>query len=79
MALSYDDNENRIPPDMLPIGSVLMKRTGLLLLNLGADNYGSIWAWDRVDETWGTGQNKFIGFVARDFDTMLAPIEMSDD
>jgi hypothetical protein len=73
-----EDIGPRIPPQMLPIGRALMRRDAILLLNLSEKNNGSIWIWDGPDETWGTGENRFIGYVASSIDAMFPLIEHGD-
>jgi hypothetical protein len=77
-SLYYEDVGPRIPPGMLPIGRIMMKTTGLLLMKTSEPRFGSIWAWERVEETWGTGDNRFLGFLCETFPQLFEIIEHYD-
>jgi hypothetical protein len=77
-SLYFDDVGPRIPPGMLPIGRIMMKTTGLLLMKTSEPRFGSIWAWERVEETWGTGDNRFLGFLCETFPQLFEIIEHYD-
>jgi hypothetical protein len=70
----YDDIGPRIPPQTLPIGEGMAETSGLILMQLGEKNRGSIWYWEHVDETWGTGTNTLLGALGRDLEDMLSKV-----
>jgi hypothetical protein len=74
----YDDIGPRIPTGMLPIGQAMAETSGLILMQLDEKNYGSLWYWERVDETWGTGSNTLLGALGRDIEDMLGKVRQSE-
>lgn len=75
----YNESRNlkslsRFPPDFLPIGCILQRTSGILLINLGNNANGSVWAWEVSHDTWGLGNNTSLGFIAPDIQTMFDSI-----
>lgn len=75
----YDSVGPRIPRGMLPVGEAMMTMPGLILMKMGAADNGSLWYWDRVDETWGTGDNTVLWFLGSDLNDMLARVRIPAD
>jgi hypothetical protein len=53
----------RIPDHMLPINT----ENEMLLIDLSDEDYGKIWLWYAIEETWGSEQNNTMDFVANSF------------
>ncbi|WEZ85429.1 SMI1/KNR4 family protein (plasmid) [Rhizobium sp. 32-5/1] len=71
----YNEVGSRIPPDMLIIGSAAADTAGQILLNVSSKNNGSVWYWERVDETWGAGENTLLGLLGKDIFDVITRLE----
>jgi hypothetical protein len=74
----YDDGEivseihERLPRTMFTIAHD--NGDGWFLLDLSAENHGSIWHWQRRDITFGEEGNEIFGHVAQSFTSFIGSI-----
>jgi len=67
----------RIPELMLPINNP--SDNDMLLLDLSDKNYGKIWYWKAIEETWGSEDNNMLGYVAKSFTDFINSLGTWDE
>jgi len=66
------DAGTRIPEKMIPVSNP--SDNNMILLDLSDKNYGKIWYWEAVEETWGSEDNNMLGFVANSFTDFIGSL-----